>query len=178
MDIDNSVAVPVDRLGVDVSRLLFGLADYGSWLCFAVSPVVSRKRKRTESTSETLNANPGFVWGEVAALPAAQLFLKHESDSDSDSDSEADEPIAAADDDDDDEGQRHSLQRRVSKRAKRAAKRAEEQTVRLSEQAMVDGGGVPTSADGFDRLLMGSPHSSYIWVQYAAFFLQVGWGDI
>ena len=65
------------------------------------------------------------------------------------------------------------LGRRLTKRAKRAAKKAEEEAVRQTEQALAEGGGVPTSADGFDRLLLGSPHNSYIWVQYAAFYLQV-----
>ncbi len=61
----------------------------------------------------------------------------------------------------------------MSKRAKRAAKKAEEQAVRASELALADGNTLPTSAEGFDRLLLGSPHSSYLWIQYAAFFLQV-----
>jgi hypothetical protein len=66
-----------------------------------------------------------------------------------------------------------SAGKRQSKRAKRATKKADEAKVQAMEQALVDGSAAPASADDFDRLLLGSPNNSYIWVQYAAFYLQV-----
>ena len=40
-----------------------------------------------------------------------------------------------------------------------------------TEQALLDMGRVPESADDFDRLLLTNPNSSALWVQYMAFYL-------
>ena len=65
-------------------------------MCVCVRLCVCRKRKRTEDSGETLNANAGFVWGDVTSLPQS-LLLRHESDSEDDDDGT--EHMADPDDD-------------------------------------------------------------------------------
>lgn len=48
---------------------------------------------------------------------------------------------------------------------------AEKDLARL-EEALMDPGRQPESADDFDRLVLSSPNSSILWVQYMAFHLQ------
>lgn len=43
---------------------------------------------------------------------------------------------------------------------------------RLFQNALVDGTLVPASKDDFERLVIATPNSSYIWIQYVAFHLQ------
>lgn len=40
------------------------------------------------------------------------------------------------------------------------------------EEALMDPGRQPESADDFDRLVLSSPNSSILWLQYMAFHLQ------
>ena len=45
--------------------------------------------------------------------------------------------------------------------------------MRDAEDTLLEGGATPESADAFDRLVLGSPNSSYLWVKYVAFHLQL-----
>lgn len=49
--------------------------------------------------------------------------------------------------------------------------KAEKELSRI-EEALMDPGRQPESADDFDRLLLSSPNSSILWLQYMAFHLQ------
>lgn len=49
--------------------------------------------------------------------------------------------------------------------------KAEKELSRI-EQALMDPGRQPESADDFDRLVLSSPNSSILWLQYMAFHLQ------
>lgn len=49
--------------------------------------------------------------------------------------------------------------------------RAEKELSRI-EEALMDPGRQPESADDFDRLVLSSPNSSILWLQYMAFHLQ------
>eukprot|EP00741_Cyanophora_paradoxa_P002552 tig00000605_g2476.t1 len=60
--------------------------------------------------------------------------------------------------------------KKEEKKKRREAKRAleeEERHIREREQAIVEGA-APQSADDFERLVMGSPGSSYVWIAYMA----------
>jgi len=58
-----------------------------------------------------------------------------------------------------------------SSRARQAKRQQQEATVAAMEEARLRDDALPSSADDFERLLMGSPHSSYLYVQYMAFEL-------
>jgi hypothetical protein len=59
----------------------------------------------------------------------------------------------------------------LSTRAKKRAREEHEASVRAAEQAKL-GESAPASADDFERLLLGSPNSSYLWIRYMSFHLQ------
>ena len=58
-----------------------------------------------------------------------------------------------------------------SRRQKKAAKRIEEEELYQKEHSLLEVDKAPESADDFDRLLVASPNSSALWVQYMAFYL-------
>jgi len=93
---------------------------------------------------------------------------------DDDSEEEEDEDEDSSDEDSD--GDETTAQKKERKKAKRAeAKRKaheramEEAKLSALEQAKLEEEGVPQSVDDFERLLMGSPNSSMLWIQYMAF---------
>lgn len=57
---------------------------------------------------------------------------------------------------------------------RRALAHKEEEKLVKAEQKLMNDEQTPQSADEFDRLIMASPDSSIVWVQYMAFHLQVG----
>jgi len=113
----------------------------------------SRKRKRLDAPR--LEVNPGFSFAE------------------GDEDEDEDEGQAYSSEEDDEDDSTDNTKKKTSKRAKRAAKVAEEDRVREEENALVDDSNTPQSPEAFDRLLLGSPNSSYLWVKYVAFYLQM-----
>ena len=84
-----------------------------------------------------------------------------------------DELAGYSDSDAEEEDSDSASAKKKSKRAKRTAKAAEEERIRLQEEALLSDTKTPESADAFDRALMASPNSSYMWVQYMAFHLQL-----
>lgn len=56
---------------------------------------------------------------------------------------------------------------------RRALAHKEEEKLVKAEQKLMNEDQTPQSADEFDRLIMASPDSSIVWVQYMAFHLQV-----
>ena len=84
-----------------------------------------------------------------------------------------DELAGYSDSDADEEDESSASAKKKSKRAKRTAKAAEEERIRLQEEALLSDKKTPESADAFDRALMANPNSSYMWVQYMAYHLQL-----
>ncbi|CAM9431765.1 unnamed protein product [Chrysoparadoxa australica] len=70
----------------------------------------------------------------------------------------------------DSETEGHSKGRKT--RQKAAEKRAHEEQLRVREKELLDGDN-PQSANDFERLLMGEPNSSYLWMKYMAFQLSL-----
>ena len=60
-----------------------------------------------------------------------------------------------------------------SKRAKRRQKKEEEERIAKKELALLEGDNAPEVAEDFERFLLGSPSSSYLWIKYMAFQLQM-----
>ncbi|KAJ3056513.1 Protein RRP5 [Rhizophlyctis rosea] len=63
--------------------------------------------------------------------------------------------------------------KKKSRRAKQRAKREEEERIAQKEMSLLDGDQAPEVADDFERLLLGSPNSSYLWIKFMAFQLQM-----
>lgn len=65
--------------------------------------------------------------------------------------------------------------KKASKAQKRREKDEHERKVRESELARVSESGLkPESAEDFERLVMGEPNSSMVWIQYMAFLISLG----
>ena len=54
-------------------------------------------------------------------------------------------------------------------KAKHAQREKEEAEIAAREAALADVETLPESADDFEKLLLTSPNSSYVWIQYMAF---------
>lgn len=64
---------------------------------------------------------------------------------------------------------------KASKAQKRRQKDAHERQVRERELARVsESGSQPESAEDFERLVMGEPNSSMLWIQFMAFLISLG----
>lgn len=58
-----------------------------------------------------------------------------------------------------------------SKRARKRAREERDAAVRAAEQAKLEGA-APQSVEDFERLVLASPSSSYVWIRYMAFLLK------
>ncbi|KAJ3136886.1 rRNA biogenesis protein rrp5 [Geranomyces variabilis] len=93
----------------------------------------------------------GFDWeGATAAI-------SDPSDSESGSDAEGDDKSS----------------KKKTRRAKQRAKKEEEERIAQKEISLLNGDAPPEVAEDFERLLLGSPNSSYLWVKFMAFQLQM-----
>lgn len=101
-----------------------------------------------------LQLSKGFIWdvGLDSLTPA--LPLRGES-----SDSEEDE-------------QPHQAKKKKGRKERELEKQKAEKELSRIEEALMDPGRQPESADDFDRLVLSSPNSSILWLQYMAFHLQ------
>ncbi|KAM5272458.1 protein RRP5 homolog isoform 2-T2 [Ctenodactylus gundi] len=66
----------------------------------------------------------------------------------------------------------HQAMKKKSKKEKESEKQKAEKELSRIEEALMDPGRQPESADDFDRLVLSSPNSSILWLQYMAFHLQ------
>jgi rRNA biogenesis protein RRP5 len=98
-----------------------------------------------------------------AAAPVSVSLLPHRDSSDDDD---------SASDDDDDESS-GSARKKKSSAAKKAEKRRLERATREREDMLVDEERAPESADDFDRLLLASPHNSFLWIKYMEFYISI-----
>ncbi|XP_006880025.1 PREDICTED: protein RRP5 homolog [Elephantulus edwardii] len=116
---------------------------------------VPPKEKPTKpAEAPRLQLSSGFMWD--VGLDSLTPALPPRGDS---SDSEEDESPQEA-------TKKKSKKERVLEKQK-----AEKELSRL-EEALMDPGRQPESAEDFDRLVLSSPNSSILWLQYMAFHLQ------
>ncbi|KAK2098933.1 Protein RRP5 [Saguinus oedipus] len=81
-------------------------------------------------------------------------------------------PLAESSDSEEDEKPHQATQKKKSKKERELEKQKAEKELSRIEEALMDPGRQPESADDFDRLVLSSPNSSILWLQYMAFHLQ------
>lgn len=110
-----------------------------------------KQKKPTEVPR--LQLSSGFIWDVDLDTLTPALPFRGES-----SDSEEDEKPQPA-------------KKKGKKERELERQKAEKELSRI-EEALMDPGRQPESADEFDRLVLSSPNSSILWLQYMAFHLQ------
>lgn len=78
------------------------------------------------------------------------------------------------------ESEKKDIQRKKTSHDKREKKRqreAAERAIRLREEALANNPDSPETADDFERLLVGEPNSSVLWIRYMAFCLSLSQVD-
>ncbi|KFQ92227.1 Protein RRP5, partial [Nipponia nippon] len=117
----------------------------------------AKKKSKIRKPGEAprLQVSMGFTWDEdINAVDIPVLNQKEES-----SESEEDEDP-------------QSKLKKQTKKEKELEKQKKEKELCKLEAALMDPSRQPQSADDFDRLVLSSPNSSILWLQYMAFHLQ------
>ncbi|KFW89317.1 Protein RRP5, partial [Phalacrocorax carbo] len=117
----------------------------------------ARKKSKIKKPGEAprLQVSTGFTWDEdMNAVDIPVLNQKEES-------SESEE----------EEDPQSKLKKQTKKEKELEKQRKEKELCKL-EAALMDPSRQPQSADDFDRLVLSSPDSSILWLQYMAFHLQ------
>ncbi|NXB34446.1 RRP5 protein, partial [Eulacestoma nigropectus] len=116
----------------------------------------AKKKSKVRKPGEAprLQISMGFTWDEDNAMDIPVLDQKEES-----SESEEEEDM-------------QSKLKKQTKKEKELEKQKKEKELCKVEAALMDPSRQPQSADDFDRLVLGSPNSSILWLQYMAFHLQ------
>ncbi|KFQ88650.1 Protein RRP5, partial [Phoenicopterus ruber ruber] len=117
----------------------------------------AKKKSKVRKPGEAprLQVSMGFTWDEdVNAMDIPVLNQKEES-----SESEEEEDL-------------QSKLKKQTKKEKELEKQKKEKELCKLEAALMDPSRQPQSADDFDRLVLSSPNSSILWLQYMAFHLQ------
>ncbi|KFP34919.1 Protein RRP5, partial [Chlamydotis macqueenii] len=117
----------------------------------------AKKKSKIKKPSEAprLQVSMGFTWDEdLNAMNVPVLNQKEES---SESEEEEDPQLKM---------------KKQTKKEKELEKQKKEKELCKLEAALMDPSRQPQSADDFDRLVLGSPNSSILWLQYMAFHLQ------
>ncbi|KAJ3122551.1 rRNA biogenesis protein rrp5 [Physocladia obscura] len=130
-------------------------------------PEIPQKKRNPAKTTQ-----PKIV-KEIAPLDLGGAGWGDDSD-DSDH-SKNGEPSDSEDGDgnnDSDDEERTNNESKKSKRAKKRAKQEAEERVAQQELELLEIK-APDSADSFERILMGSPNSSFLWIKFMAFHLQM-----
>ncbi|KAM8805938.1 protein RRP5 homolog [Eudromia elegans] len=115
----------------------------------------TKKKSMIKKLSEAprLQISTGFTWDEDTNTDVPTLSQKESSDSEEEEDLQ-------------------SKSKKQTKKEKELAKEKMEKELCKLETALMDPGRQPQTADDFDRLVLGSPNSSILWLQYMAFHLQ------
>ncbi|KAJ3219197.1 hypothetical protein HDU67_002193 [Dinochytrium kinnereticum] len=111
----------------------------------------------TKSTQDALTGAPIDYMRDMEPL-----------DIDAESDDDGSDDDDAMDEDNTPETEAKGKSRRQKKREKETA----EEKVRQQEEALLEDS-APDSADAFERLLLGSPNSSFLWIKFMAYFVQI-----
>uniref|UniRef100_A0A8C0AMV5 Protein RRP5 homolog n=1 Tax=Buteo japonicus TaxID=224669 RepID=A0A8C0AMV5_9AVES len=113
------------------------------------------KQQLKPDEAPRLQVSMGFTWDEdMNAMDIPVLNQKEES-----SESEEEEDL-------------QSKLKKQTKKEKELEKQKKEKELCKLEAALMDPSRQPQSADDFDRLVLSSPNSSILWLQYMAFHLQ------
>lgn len=128
---------------------------------------------RPDSDSDSDAGSHSEASDDGAALPIARGFLfdddaecNRQQEADVDSTSDAGSDAASGD-----EGISEGPQKKSSreKREKKRAKDAAEREIREREEALANHPDTPETAEDFERLLMGKPNASEVWIRFMAF---------
>ncbi|XP_010281643.1 PREDICTED: protein RRP5 homolog isoform X2 [Phaethon lepturus] len=117
----------------------------------------AKKKSKIRKAGEAprLQVSMGFTWDEdLNAMDIPVLNQKEES---SESEEEEDPQLKL---------------KKQTKKEKELEKQKKEKELCKLEAALMDPSRQPQSADDFDRLVLSSPNSSILWLQYMAFHLQ------
>ncbi|XP_054937411.1 protein RRP5 homolog [Physeter macrocephalus] len=114
-----------------------------------------REKQTRPAEAPRLQLSAGFVW-DVELDTLTPALPPHGESSDSE----------------EDEKPEQATQRKKSKKERELEKQKAEKELSRIEEALMDPGRQPESADDFDRLVLSSPNSSILWLQYMAFHLQ------
>uniref|UniRef100_A0A8C3PJU4 Protein RRP5 homolog n=1 Tax=Calidris pygmaea TaxID=425635 RepID=A0A8C3PJU4_9CHAR len=115
----------------------------------------SSKQIKKPDEAPRLQVSMGFIWDEdMNAMDMPVLNQKEES-----SESEEEEDP-------------QSKRKKQTKKEKELEKQKKEKELCKLEASLMDPNRQPQSADDFDRLVLSSPDSSILWLQYMAFHLQ------
>ncbi|XP_004474045.2 protein RRP5 homolog isoform X2 [Dasypus novemcinctus] len=123
-----------------------------------------------EEEIDEMNVLPKEKQAKPAEVPRLQLSSGFIWDVGLDSLTPALPPGGESSDSEEDE-QPHQATKKRKKERELEKQKAEKELSRL-EEALMDPGRQPESADDFDRLVLSSPNSSILWLQYMAFHLQ------
>ncbi|XP_019580596.2 protein RRP5 homolog isoform X1 [Rhinolophus sinicus] len=124
-----------------------------------------------EEEIEEMSVLPKQKHTRPAEVPRLQLSSGFVWDVGLDSLTPALPPRGDSSDSEEDEKPQQATQKKSKKERELEKQKAEKELSRL-EEALMDPRRQPESADDFDRLVLSSPNSSILWVQYMAFHLQ------
>jgi rRNA biogenesis protein RRP5 len=63
--------------------------------------------------------------------------------------------------------------KQASKRQKKKAREEKEAAIARAEAARLQGDSAPETVEDFERLVLSSPNSSFVWIKYMAFMLSL-----
>ncbi|XP_043469012.1 protein RRP5 homolog [Leptopilina heterotoma] len=110
---------------------------------------------QVEENTELTLPECGFYWDKMPSL----TNQKEETSSESENDGEIQEQLK-------------QKKKKLTAAERREQEREKEREIREREEALAATDHMPKSVDQFDRLVLGSPDSSLIWLQYMAYHLQ------
>nr|XP_020644591.1 protein RRP5 homolog isoform X2 [Pogona vitticeps] len=113
-----------------------------------------RKSKKGKEVPR-LKVSSTFIWEEGLNVLNTATLKPDEQSSDSDEEDDAE-----------------TTTKKQSKKKKELEKQKAEKELSKLEAALMDPSRQPETADDFDRLVLGNPDSSILWLQYMAFHLQ------
>ncbi|XP_037659989.1 protein RRP5 homolog isoform X3 [Choloepus didactylus] len=125
-----------------------------------------------EEEIEEMSVLPKEKQAKPADVPRLQLSSGFVWDVGLDSLTPALPPGGESSDSEEDEQPHQATQKKKSKKERELEKQKAEKELSRIEEALMDPGRQPESADDFDRLVLSSPNSSILWLQYMAFHLQ------
>lgn len=129
------------------------------------APPAAKRRKRM-----FLSSRVGFDDETSKEYEDARSRPGQESSDDQDSSSS---DSSDSDDDDTEANGADQKKKRTSSRAKKKERRREEAQIAAREQELLNGTAQPQSAHDFERLIVSSPSSSFLWVKYMSFQVSV-----
>ncbi|KAM9051390.1 protein RRP5 homolog isoform 2-T2 [Megaptera novaeangliae] len=113
-----------------------------------------QEKQTRPAEAPRLQLSSGFVW-DVELDTLTPALPPHGESSDSEEDEKPEQAT-----------------KKKSKKERELEKQKAEKELSRIEEALMDPGRQPESADDFDRLVLSSPNSSILWLQYMAFHLQ------